>query len=104
MSQVLNTISDNNRMILETDEVLPQNEYSSVVSAGLRQLSTQRRLVYTLRSEQGLSTEEVADQLQISVMDVKGQYYHACRFLRDYSRQQAGVQAMRAVMTTFCCN
>ena len=104
MSRVLNTISDNNQMMLDTEEVLPQNEYSSVVLAGLRQLSAQRRLVYTLRSEQGLSTEEVADQLQISVLDVKGQYYHACRFLRDYSRQQAGVKGMMAVMTTFCCN
>ncbi|GAB4035486.1 RNA polymerase sigma factor [Spirosoma gilvum] len=102
MYQVVDTISDNNRELLATEQPLALGEYSSVVRDGLRQLSVQRRLVFTLRSEQGLTTEEVAEKLQISVSTVKDQYYHACRFLRDYLRQHAGVKAMLVVMTTFC--
>ena len=114
--QVLNTLRNEKRAILRhlshyaaqpvadtsTEETLTLNEYSSVVSSGLRQLSDQRRLVFTLRSEKGLTNEEVAAQLQISINTVKVQYYHACRFLRDYLRQHAGIEAMLVLMATFC--
>lgn len=114
--QVLNSIRDNKRAILRhiihqtqqsdtdttTEETLLFNEYSSVFREGLRKLSAQRRLVFTLRSEQGLSNEEVASKLQISINTVKVQYYQACRFLRDYLRQHAGIEAMLLIMAAFC--
>jgi RNA polymerase sigma-70 factor (ECF subfamily) len=114
--QILNTLRNEKRAILRhlshqatkptadtsTEETLTLNEYSSVVNNGLRQLSAQRRLVFTLRSEKGLSNEEVAAQLQISINTVKVQYYHACRFLRDYLRQHAGIEAMLVLIATFC--
>ena len=114
--QVLNTLRNEKRAILRhlshqiaqpitdtsTEETLTFNEYSSVVSDGLRQLSAQRRLVFTLRSEKGLTNEEVAAQLQISINTVKVQYYQACRFLRDYLRQHAGIEAMLVLMATYC--
>lgn len=114
--QVLNSIRANKRAILRhishqvtqtdtdttTEETLLLNEYGSVFRDGLRKLSAQRRLVFTLRSEQGLSNEEVASKLQISINTVKVQYYHACRFLRDYLRQHAGIEAMLFIMATFC--
>lgn len=114
--QVLNSIRDNKRAILRhithqvsqsdtdttTEETLLLNEYSSVFREGLRKLSAQRRLVFTLRSEQGLSNEEVASKLHISINTVKVQYYQACRFLRDYLRQHAGIEAMLLIMAAFC--
>ncbi|ADB41622.1 RNA polymerase sigma factor [Spirosoma linguale] len=114
--QVLNSIRDNKRAILRhithqasqsdtdttTEETLLFNEYSSVFREGLRKLSAQRRLVFTLRSEQGLSNEEVASKLKISINTVKVQYYQACRFLRDYLRQHAGIEAMLLIMAAFC--
>lgn len=114
--QVLNLIRDNKRAILRhlnhlathpeadttTEETLILNEYGNVVQNGLRQLSAQRRLVFMLRSEQGLSNEEVASKLQISINTVKVQYYQACRFLRDYLRQHAGIEAMIILVATFC--
>lgn len=114
--QVLNSIRDNKRAILRhiihqtqqsdtdttTEETLLFNEYSSVFREGLRKLSAQRQLVFTLRSEQGLSNEEVASKLQISINTVKVQYYQACRFLRNYLRQHAGIEAMLLIMAALC--
>jgi RNA polymerase sigma-70 factor (family 1) len=114
--QILNLIRNEKRAILRhlshqttlpdadttTEETLLLNEYSSVFKEGLRKLSAQRRLVFTLRSEQGLSNEEVASKLKISINTVKVQYYQACRFLRDYLRQHAGIEAMLVVIAAYC--
>ena len=116
--QVLNVIRNEKRAILHhithaetypeadnsTEENLILNEYSVVVRAGLHQLSAQRQLVFTLRSEKGLTNEEVAAQLQLSINTVKVQYYHACRFLREYLRQHAGIEAMLLLLALFCSN
>ncbi|UHG91526.1 RNA polymerase sigma factor [Spirosoma oryzicola] len=113
--QMINTIRDEKRAILRhlshqatrpdvdtsTEETLTLSEYGSVVLAGLRQLSAQRRQVFILRSEKGLTNEEVASQLQISSNTAKVQYYHACRFLRDYLRQHAGIEAMITWLAVF---
>ncbi|QHV98480.1 RNA polymerase sigma factor [Spirosoma endbachense] len=113
--QMINTLRDEKRAILRhlslqasrpdvdtsTEETLVLSEYGSVVLDGLRQLSAQRRLVFLLRSEKGLTNEEVASQLQISINTVKVQYYHACRFLRDYLRQHAGIEAMIIWLAVF---
>ncbi|GAB2522387.1 RNA polymerase sigma factor [Spirosoma aerophilum] len=113
--QIVNLIRNEKRAILRhlnhqttltnadtaTEETLLLNEYSSVFLEGLRQLSAQRRLVFTLRSEQGLSNEEVASTLKVSINTVKVQYYQACRFLRDYLRQHAGIEATLVVIAAF---
>ena len=114
--QVLNIIRDEKRAVLRhlthqatqpdidttTEETLILNEYGSVVKDALNQLPTQRRLVFTLRSESGLTNEEVASQLHISINTVKVHYYQACRFLRNYLRQHAGIEALLILAATFC--
>ncbi|GAB3798260.1 RNA polymerase sigma-70 factor [Spirosoma humi] len=114
--QVLNVIRNEKRTILRhldhqatqakidttTEETLVLNEYGSVFLDGLRQLPAQRKLVFMLRSEQGLSNEEVASQLHISINTVKVHYYQACQFLRNYLRQHAGIEAMIFFIVAFC--
>lgn len=106
--QILNRLRDEKRSILRhverqaqlpttdttTEESVTLDEYSAVVQRGLQRLPAQRRLVFSLRSEAGLSNEEVATQLNISINTVKVQYYHACRFLRDYLRQHADLPTL----------
>ncbi|GAB3778514.1 RNA polymerase sigma-70 factor [Spirosoma horti] len=113
--QVLNIIRNEKRAILRhlehqttqskvdttTEETLILNEYGSVFLDGLRQLPAQRKLVFMLRSEQGLSNEEVASKLHISINTVKVHYYQACQFLRNYLRQHAGIEAMLLFVATF---
>lgn len=110
--QVLNQLRDNKRAILRhverqymlpdtdttTEEGITLNEYGSVVREGLQLLPAQRRLVFILRSEIGLSNEEVASQLCISINTVRVQYYHACRFLRNYLRQHANLPTLLAMI------
>lgn len=115
-NQLLNMIRDEKRSIMRhlvhqfaqstvdttTEETITLNEYGSVVREGLRQLSAQRQLIFTLRSEKGLSNEEVAHQLQLSINTVKVHYYQACRFLRDYLRQHAGIETLLLLLAAFC--
>jgi len=107
-NQIINRLRDDRRAILRhierqaflpeadtsTEESITLNEYSSVVRQGLQLLPAQRRLVFTLRSEVGLTNEEVASQLRISINTVKIHYYHACRFLRDYLRHHADLPTL----------
>jgi RNA polymerase sigma-70 factor (family 1) len=110
--QVLNRLRNDKRAILHhlehqamlpdfdtaTEESITLSEYGSVVRQGLLLLPAQRRLVFTLRSEMGLTNEEVAKQLRISINTVKAQYYQACRFLRDYLRQHADLPTLLALI------
>ena len=111
-NQVLNTLRNQKRAVLRhmaqhtteadidtsTEESIMLNEYGTVVRNGLQLLPTQRRLVFTLRSEDGFSNEEVASQLNISINTVKVHYYHACRFLRDYLRQHADIPTLLVLL------
>ncbi|MBO0933987.1 RNA polymerase sigma factor [Fibrella aquatilis] len=113
--QVLNQLRHDKRAVLRhidhqamrpdadtsTEDELTFNDYSTVVSHGLRLLPAQRRLVFTLRSEKGLTNEQVAAQLQLSVSTVKVHYYHACRFLREYLRDYAGIETMVLLLGIF---
>ncbi|QJW91869.1 RNA polymerase sigma-70 factor [Spirosoma taeanense] len=115
-NQVLNRLRDEKRTILRhielqtglsildttTEDQITLDEYSLIVQAGLRHLPQQRRLVFTLRSENGLSNEEIAAQLHISANTVKVQYYQACRFLRNYLRQHAGIETLALFLATYC--
>lgn len=110
--QVLNSLRNDKRAVLHhiehqsmlpefdtaTEESITLSEYGSVVRQGLLLLPAQRRLIFTLRSELGLTNQEVAEQLRISINTVKVQYYHACRFLRDYLRQHADLPTLLALI------
>jgi len=113
--QTINTLGSEKRAILNhlsiqptrstvdqsIEETVVLSEYGAIALAGLQQLSAQRRLVFLLRSDKGLTNEEIASQLQISVVMVNAQYYHACRFLRDYLRKHAGIEAMIVWLAVF---
>jgi RNA polymerase sigma-70 factor (ECF subfamily) len=113
--QVLNRLRDDKRAILRhidhqsqltavdttTEEQITLNEYDVVIQQGLNKLPAQRRLVFTLRSQDGLTNEEIASKLQISINTVKVHYYQACRFLRDHLRQNAGIETLALFITFF---
>ena len=113
--QVLNQLRHDKRAVLRhidhqatrpdadtaTEDEITLNEYSAIVSNGLGLLPAQRRLVFTLRSEEGLTNEQVATQLHLSVNTVKVHYYQACRFLRQYLRDYAGIETMLLLLGFF---
>lgn len=60
------------------------SEYQKLYSEAVEKLPDARREVFMLRVEEGLTNQEVADYLDISIHTVKSQYYKASKFIRGY--------------------
>jgi RNA polymerase sigma-70 factor (ECF subfamily) len=64
----------------ETDAV----ELTRIVKEAVHQLSPQRQKIYRLSREGGLSIQQIADNLGISVPTVKNTITQSLKFIRDY--------------------
>jgi RNA polymerase sigma-70 factor (ECF subfamily) len=113
---VLNALRDHRRAILkhlevaagasrssnETEQSIQAAEYTSLVQRGLARLSPRKRVIFQLRSDQGLSAREIAEQLGISVNTVKFQLMQATKFLRSYFKQHADLPVILCLLVPFC--
>jgi RNA polymerase sigma-70 factor (ECF subfamily) len=68
----------------EADHRLLDHEYRQILHKAIRQLSPQRKLVFTLSRENGLSHDEIARQLKLSRQTVKNTITDALKFIRDF--------------------
>ncbi|PWV49734.1 RNA polymerase sigma factor [Chitinophaga sp. S165] len=68
------------------------NDYRKVVDETINNLSAQKKKIFRLRSYEGLSNEEVAQHLGLSINTVKFQYAQASKALRH---------ALKLMMGTF---
>ena len=113
---VLNALRDHRRAILkhleiaarashssnDTEQSIQAAEYASLAQRALAQLSPRKRAIFELRSDQGLSAREIAEQLGISVNTVKFQLMQANRFLRSYFKQHAGLPVILCLLVVCC--
>ncbi len=104
-NHVLNAIRNHRRAILnnleiavrtdyvsnETEKTVHLTDFSRVAAQGIDQLSPRKRLIFQLRSEDGLSPREIASQLGLSINTVKFQLSQATRALRTYLKQHADI-------------
>lgn len=67
---------------LDFTDLLADQDFRQHLYAIVNQLPAQKREVCLLKMEQGLSNQEVADQMQISVPTVKSHYTQALKILR----------------------
>ena len=67
-----------------TEARLLFEEYEALAERAIEQLPPQRRIIFAMRRREGLSYEEIAQQLGISKNTVKGQLGKATQFLRNY--------------------
>ena len=74
-----------------TEAQLLSEEYEALAERAIEQLPPQRRIIFALRRQEGLSYEEIAQQLGISKNTVKGQLGKAVRFLREYVATHADI-------------
>ena len=77
----------------KTDEQVMYQEYEDIFEKGLNELSPGKKEVFRLKTEQGLSNQEVADQREVSVTTVKSQYYRGSQFIRAYLRKHANISS-----------
>jgi RNA polymerase sigma-70 factor (ECF subfamily) len=66
----------------ETEQMLEAKESDTLIKEAVNELPPQRKLVYQLNRESGLSYEQIADKLSISKHTVKNQLSTALRFIQ----------------------
>src|SRR5690625_3404816 len=104
-NHVLNMIRDkkNHRKILNdlkytdahtsdsnpTEDKIIYAEYINFLKKALKKLSPAERKVFQMRSFEGLSNAEIAEQNEVSIHTVKTQYYLSSKFVRNYLKKHA---------------
>ncbi|KQR66966.1 RNA polymerase sigma factor [Pedobacter sp. Leaf176] len=68
----------------ETEELILLRESREAIDQAVAQLPAQRRLIWDLSRNDGLSHEQIAAQLNISKHTVKNQMVHAIRHIRAF--------------------
>ena len=72
------------------DQELLFKQYYQAALTAIRLLSEQKRKIFLLRTQQGLTLNEIAAEMRISHPAVKKHLYAAIGFVRQYIRQHAG--------------
>lgn len=76
-----------------------QNSYDieyleSLVTEAVRQLPEQGKLIFELQRKEGLSYQEIADQLGISKNTVRNHMVKTLHFIRSYLRQNGEISVL----------
>jgi RNA polymerase sigma-70 factor (family 1) len=68
----------------ETESMVTVREYYQIIQKAIDQLPPQRKLIYQLNKEKGLSYKEIANRLHISKHTVKNQLSSAVNSIRSW--------------------
>lgn len=78
-----------------TEDGLLYAEYQTILASAMREMPAGRRLIFEMKTDQGLSNAAIASQLDITIHTVKSQYYLASKFVRNYLVEHAGISVKR---------
>lgn len=67
-----------------SDFIIRFSDYQQAYEDAIEKLPQARKKVFELRMNEGLTNDEVAEYLNISVNTVKSQFYKASKFIREY--------------------
>lgn len=73
-----------------TEEKIDLRQSEAIVKEVIESLPPQRKLIFKLSREQGLSHDQIADQLHISKNTVKNQIMEAMRMIKEQLERKAG--------------
>jgi RNA polymerase sigma-70 factor (ECF subfamily) len=79
------------------DDLLYTRQLEQIKMEAIARLPTQRQLIFKMSKMQGLSNQEIADHLGISVNTVRDQLVKASRFVRHFLYQHADITVLMAV-------
>ena len=77
-----------------TQQQLEANEMTRIITAAVERLPPQKKIIYRLSREQGLSYQEIATQLNLSPHTVKNHLVEAMKLLRAYLKDHALVLSL----------
>lgn len=80
--------------------LLETKELSRAIQLAIEQLPGQRQKVYRLSREEGLSHQQIADKLDISVNTVKNQIVASLKFIRQSINKQKGLPVYALISLT----
>lgn len=83
------------------EQILEEKEYQQFLQEALTQLSPQRRLVFTLSREKGLTHDEIARELQLSRQTVKNHMTEALKSIREFLTTQKGENGLMLAILFF---
>lgn len=75
----------------ETEERLIFKESAQIIEMAVSALPEQRKLIYHLSRNEGLTHEQIAERLNISRNTVKNQMVHALKAIRTFAEKRASV-------------
>jgi RNA polymerase sigma-70 factor (family 1) len=88
LKSITNYLNDSTN---ETEEQIIFRESVAFINAAVAQLPEQRRIIWELSRNEGLTHEQIADKLQISKNTVKNQMVQATKYIRSFLDGQAGL-------------
>ena len=68
----------------DTEDRVEARECASIIRTAIDNLPPQRKLIYEMNREKGLSYQEIADELQVSRHTVKNQLFSALQSIRHF--------------------
>jgi len=83
----------------ETEEQLIVKESTRIIELAVASLPEQRRLIWELSRNEGLSHKQIAERLGISPSTVNNQLGHALQHVRAFLENRAGVLSLSVMMT-----
>jgi RNA polymerase sigma-70 factor (ECF subfamily) len=93
IEEVKRTAQDS-ALVNQVEEEVIYAEYKELASKAVTKLSPAKRKVFEMRSYEGLSNAEVADERSVSEHTVKTQYYLSSRFIRDYLKKYGALSIL----------
>lgn len=82
----------------ETEESVILRESIELIEKAVSQLPGQRRLIWEMSRNEGLTHEQIAERLNISKNTVKNQMGHALKYVRSYLDRRASVLTLAVLM------
>lgn len=82
------------------EETIDFRESMEIVNQAIEQLPPQRKKIYLLNRMEGLSYEEIAQQLNISKSTVSNQLVEATKFIREYVKGAGGATILFLILNT----
>lgn len=90
--------SNNSSTINELTDELDKKEMSHLVEQAISQLPAKRQTVFRLSKQEGLTYQQIADQLNISTNTVKEHIVQAIKFIKEHIRKQSGISVGISVL------
>jgi len=83
-------------------EVLESKEMDLLIRQAVEALPARRQEIYRLSREQGLSHQQIAEQLQLSISTVKNQLGYSIKFIQEYLHHATGL-SLAVISALFLC-